>query len=64
MKTATLPLTQQELNLLHSALLNQLAHLRDLTPQLEALGLPTGDARTLTNQLTDLSGRMCDLMTE
>ena len=60
----TLKLTQNELVILHTALCQQRGKVGELISQLAGMGLATDEARTLSNQLGDLSHRMCDLMTD
>lgn len=59
-----LKLTQKELIILHTALCLHRGKVGDLISQLAGLELPTDEARLLSNQLGDLSHRMCELMTD
>ena len=60
----TLKLTQTELVILHTALCQHRGKVGELINQLAGMGLATDEARALSNQLGDLSHRMCDLMTD
>ena len=60
----TLKLTQKELVILHTALCQHRGKVGELISQLTGMGLATDEARALSNQLGDLSHRMCDLMTD
>lgn len=60
----SLSLNQKELQILHTALCNHAVKVRGLIDQLSETGLPTLEAQQLSNQLRDLSDRMCGLMTE
>lgn len=60
----TLPLTWEEMNLLHSALCDYRGKLGNLMSQMGCIGLATEEAQALWNQLGDLSTKMCDLMAD
>lgn len=60
----TLRLSQKELVILHTALCQHRGKVNELISQLAGVGLATDEARALSNQLGDLSRRMCDLMNE
>lgn len=60
----SLKLTQTELELLHTALSDYRGKLGNLILQMASMNLDTDEAQTLSNQLGNLSRRMCDLMTE
>lgn len=60
----TFKLTQKELVILHTALCDHRGKVGNLISQLAGMGLANDEARALSNQLADLSRRMCDLMTE
>ena len=59
-----LTLTQKELAILHSALIDYRCKLGNLIGQVAGMGLDTEEATQLSNQLRDLSDRICDLLTE
>lgn len=60
----SLKLTQKELLILHTALCQHRGKVGDVISQLAGMDLPTDEARALSNQLGDLSHRMCELMTD
>ena len=60
----TLKLTQKELVILHTALCQHRGKVGELISQLAGMGLATDEVRAFSNQLGDLSHRMCDLMTD
>lgn len=60
----TIKLTQKELVILHTALCQHRGKVGDLISQLAGMGLATDEAGELSNQLGNLSNRMCDLMTD
>ena len=62
--TVTLTLTQEELQILHTALCEHRGKLGNLISQLISFDLPADDAQALGNRLAELSRRMCEKLEE
>ncbi len=62
--TVTLTLTQEELQILHTALCEHRGMLGNMINQLTSFDLPTDDAQALANRLAELSRRMCEKFEE
>lgn len=62
--TVTLILTQEELQILHTALCEHRVKLGNMISQLTSFELLTDDAQALGNRLAELSRRMCAKLEE